>query len=112
MPTLKDAVRNALIRIQKNGQVATPDVYQDAFCEEAKKLGLNIEPYQWKTKWLKQLDSKTRNQIRGLPMKTQEDFIHFLTTSIARLQNNDTKEQFLLYKELCSMFLYYYASHN
>lgn len=112
MSTLKDAVRNALIRIQKNGQVATPDVYQDAFCEEAKKLGLNIEPYQWKTKWLKQLDAKTRNQIRGLPMKTQEDFIHFLATTITRLQNNDTKEQFLLYKELCSMFLYYYASHN
>lgn len=112
MSTLKDAVRNALIRIQKNGQVATPDVYHEAFCEEAKKLGLNIEAYQWKTKWLKQLDAKTRNQIRGLPLKTQEDFIHFLATTITRLQNNDTKEQFLLYKELFSMFLYYYASHN
>ncbi|MBD5167516.1 MAG: diguanylate cyclase [Helicobacter sp.] len=112
MPTLKDAVRNALIRIQKNGQVATPDVYQEAFCEEAKKLGLNIDAYQWKTKWLKQLDSKTRNQIRGLPLKTQEDFVHFLATTITRLQGNDTKELFLLYKELFSMFLYYYASHN
>lgn len=112
MATLKDAVRNALIRIQKNGQLATPDIYQEAFCEEAKKLGLNIEAYQWKTAWLKLLDPKTRNQIRGLPIKTQHDFIHFLATTITRLQNNDTKEQFLLYKELFSMFLYYYASNN
>lgn len=112
MATVKDVIRNALLKIQQNGQLATPDVYSVAFYEEAKKLGVNIEGMSWKTSWLKQLDSKTRNQIQTFPIKTQEDFIRFLGTTIAKLREKDTKESYLLYRELLALFLHNYLTNN
>ncbi|RAX57908.1 hypothetical protein CCZ01_04570 [Helicobacter monodelphidis] len=111
MATLKDVVRNALIRIQKNGQIATPELYQEAFYEEAKRLGVNTENSYWRTNWIKKLDTRTRNSMQGFPIKTQDDFISFLSSTITRLNSTgDGKEQLLLYRDLLAMFLRHYAS--
>ncbi len=115
MSSLKEVVKRALLRIQKNGQIATPDLYKKVFCDEAKNLNITFDDCKdhWRDSFFKKLDPKIKNQMQNVPIKTQEDFIACLNSIALRSANvQSQKEQLLIYRDILSIFLHHYISSN
>lgn len=110
MSNLKEVVKKTLLRLQKEGQIATPDAYREAFCYEAKSAGLSVEDCQWQSRWSQKFDPKTKAQIQAHPIKTPDEFISLIAGILTRMGSGENKESILAQKELLKVILKLLAS--
>lgn len=110
MSSLKEVVKNTLLKLQKEGEIATPDLYRETFCLEAKRVGLSVEDCQWQARWSQKFDPKTRAQIQAHPIKTPEEFIALIAGILTRLGSTEGKEMALVQRDLLRAVLRFLAT--
>ncbi len=103
--TTKEIIKNTLIRIQKEGRIATPLVYKSIFCQEAKSGNLNLEECYEFENIIKNLDKDIQSLIKANPkVKSIDSLITFLASKIESSHQFDHDElmasYLLLIKEL------------
>ena len=84
MSSLKDVVRQSIIRIRKENKDFIPSEFQKIFCAEMKKAGLKNEECQGFEKFKSRLDRKIQVKLANYNVRTQEEFISFLIGELGR----------------------------
>lgn len=81
---LKEIVKQTLVRIQKAGLNATPDVYAKYFCELTKKEGTDIPECRPASKYVELLAPEIRKDAKNRKIDQLEDLAMFLTGHLNR----------------------------
>lgn len=87
--TINQIVRNTVERLKAEGKVWTPDFYTEAFCAEAKKVGVVIEECKGVDRFALLLDKKTQDEVKEYHVKTTAELIRFLISKLGRLNPNE-----------------------
>lgn len=90
---INDVFKKVVVRLQKEGKVATPDAYVEAFCQEAKLAGLVIEDCNQVNKFLPSMDRALQKEIQDSRVDSLQKLVRFLIGKINRLQPSQAAEK-------------------
>ena len=98
--TLNDVIRKTLTTMKESGTVLTPQNYQEAFCKEAKKVGIVTEDCNMIEKYIAKLDKSLKKELSNYPLRTTEELFTFLTSKIGRMEPNACQNELKSIKQL------------
>ncbi|CAI6145810.1 MAG: hypothetical protein SPLUMA2_SPLUMAMAG2_01460 [uncultured Sulfurimonas sp.] len=82
--TIKVIINNAVKRLKLEGKLLTPDFYEEAFCKEAKKAGMNVTDCNHLDKYTKSLNPEFQKDLKNYNIKTQNEFVRFIISKLNR----------------------------
>ncbi|MCX6073623.1 MAG: GGDEF domain-containing protein [Campylobacterales bacterium] len=87
--TINQIVRNTVERLKTEGKAWTPEYYTEAFCAEAKKVGIVMEECKGVERFVVLLDKKTQEELKQYRVRTTAELIRFLISKLSRMNPND-----------------------
>lgn len=81
---VKEIIKKTLIKTQRDGITATPDVYAKTFCQIAKQEGLHLAECSPAKKFIEKLDSPQKEEAERKKIQQLDELIIFLITSHKR----------------------------
>lgn len=75
---LEKVVRSAFAYLKAHNLPLNPESYFEAFCKEAKKLGVSMDECAWFYDWIGKFDPIIRKELNNYPIKTKSEFIAIL----------------------------------
>jgi len=82
--TIQAIINNTLIRLKKEGKLLTPDFYSEAFCKEAKKVGMDVEDCNKLDTYKHSLSKEFQKDLKNYNIKTINELIRFLIAKLNR----------------------------
>lgn len=84
---VNDVVKKALERLRKESKQLTPDYYAEAFCAEAKKMGVSLEDCSRMERFFESMDETLRNEALQYKIKTVPELVRFLISRLTRMSS-------------------------
>ena len=82
--TIQSIIKKAVKRLELEGHLLTPDYYQEAFCKEAQKAGMDIEDCSQIKKHTATLNPDIQKELKQYRIKTMNEFTRFLVSKLNR----------------------------
>ena len=82
--TIKGIIKKAIKRLELEGNLLTPDLYNEAFCKEALRARMMVEDCNQIDKFSKMLHKEFQKELFEYRIKTTSDFIRFITAKLNR----------------------------
>jgi len=84
MASINDVIKLSFLRMKKDGKQFIPEEYKKVFCAEMTRVGLRSDECTGIDRFKNKLDKKTKTKLATYRIKTQEEFISFLTGELNR----------------------------
>ncbi len=82
--TIQGIIKRAIKRLELEGNLLTPNFYNEAFCKEALRAGMIVEDCNQIDKFSKMLHKEFQKDLFEYRIKTTSDFIRFITAKLNR----------------------------
>jgi len=82
--TIQAIISRTVKRLQAEGKLLTPDIYQETFCQEAKKANVIIEDCQHLQMLQQLLNPEFQKDLEDYNVKTMHEFVRFLIATLNR----------------------------
>ncbi|MEA3228199.1 MAG: GGDEF domain-containing protein [Campylobacterota bacterium] len=82
--TVQGIIKRAIKRLELEGNLLTPDLYNEAFCKEASRAGMIIGDCNQVDKFSKMLHKEFQKDLFEYRVRTTSDFIRFITSKLNR----------------------------
>jgi len=83
---INDIFKKVITRLRNEGKIATPDLYAEVFCQEAKRAGIVLEDCNQINKFLPSMDKKLQKEISDSRVDSLQKLVRFLIGKLNRLQ--------------------------
>lgn len=80
-----ELVKKVFERLRLEGRPITPDSFREAYCAEAKRVGMVTTDCHPLQKYGPRLDEKIRTQLNSYPVKNMDEFVQYLISQLNRL---------------------------
>lgn len=82
--SLAEVIKNSFDYFRRTKEAITPDLYRKVFCEEAKKLGINIADCDTVEKYLQKLEPNIKKQASKYRIRNSDELLIFLIAHLNR----------------------------
>lgn len=102
---INDVFKKVIVRLRKEGKIATPDAYVEAFCKEAKMAGLVVEDCNQVNKFLPSMDKSLQKEIQDSRVDSLQKLVRLLIGKINRMQPSQAAEKITAFEKLLRKIL-------
>jgi len=88
--TIQTIIKNSIKKLRDNNETLTPQNYEKAFCEEAKKHGVIVQECNKVDKFIQKLAPKYQKELYNRNIQTLDEMFVFLTTLLNRLDKEES----------------------
>ncbi len=82
--TVQTIIKKAIKRLELEGKLLTPDFYNEAFCQEAKKAGIDVQDCNQLDMFTKTLNKEFQKELSSYRIKTMSEFVRFIVAKLNR----------------------------
>ncbi len=90
--SIQTIIKKAIKRLELEGKLLTPDFYNDAFCKEAKKAGMDVQDCNQLETFTKTLNKEFQKELSTYRIKTMNEFVRFIVAKLNRTNPSKCSE--------------------
>ncbi len=103
--TINEIVKETISRLTQKRMVMTPENYADVFCAIAKEKGVVVEDCKVLSRFIDKLNPALKSDISKYNVKTKEELLTFLVSTLNRLMGQSEGKQSLILISLVKRLL-------
>ncbi|NPA29609.1 MAG: diguanylate cyclase [Epsilonproteobacteria bacterium] len=82
--TIQEIIKKSLQEVKRRGVTLSPDVYEEIFCQQAKKANVIVEDCQKLEKYLKRLSPDLQKTVKSRHVSTVDQLVQYLASEVMR----------------------------
>ena len=90
--TIQEIVKKSLQEVKRRGVPLSPDLYEEIFCQEAKRANVIVEDCQKLEKFLKRLSPELQKTVQKRRVTTVDQLVQYLASEVMRADPAKTSE--------------------
>ncbi len=90
--TIQSIIKKAVKRLELEGKLLTPDLYEKAFCKEADKAGTIIEDCMQVDKYIQSMSKDLQKELTQYRIKNMQELTRFLISKLNRMNPTKSSE--------------------
>ncbi len=90
--TIQEIIKKSLQEVKRRGVTLSPDVYEEIFCQQAKKANVIVEDCQKLEKYLKRLSPDLQKTVKKRHVSSVDQLVQYLASEVMRADSAKSSE--------------------